>query len=415
MSQKSGSTASNYGAGRDVFIVEAVRSAVAKGRKSGSLHGVHPVHLLSAVLNELVFRAGVPKKLVEDVVCGVVTPVGKQGANVGRLAALQANFPVTTPGIQINRMCGSSQQAVHFAAQAVASGDMEMVIACGVEMMGVVKMGSDAPPGVFDGKPSDFANAFPHKLIHQGVSAELIADKWSIPRRQCDELAAESHVRFHKAQKAGFFASQIMPLPVTVQLKDGTSASKVFKEDECVRYPPSLAKMGKLRPVFKKDGVVTAANASQVSDGAAAVLMCSGRMADKLGLRKRARVIARVVVGSDPELMLTGPIPATKQALAKAGLTLKDIDVVEINEAFASVVLAWAKELDADMTKVNPNGGAIAHGHPLGATGAILMTKLVNELERTGGRYGLQTMCIGHGMATATIIERCGGANQSKL
>lgn len=384
--------------GRDVYIVEAVRSAVARGRKNGGLHTVHPVHLLAHTLNALAKRAGIDKAVVEDVVCGVVTPVGVQGANVGRLAALQSGFPVQVPGIQVNRMCGSGQQAVHFASQAIAAGDMECAIACGVEMMGTVKMGSDAPPGLFDGKPNEFVDNFPYPLIHQGVSAELVAEKYNITREECDAYGIESHERCNNAQKAGYFDSQIVPITT----KDG----KVFEKDECVRYPQNPEKIAKLPSVFKKNGVVTAGNASQISDGAGAVLLMSGDLADKLGLRKRARIVARVVVGSDPELMLDGVIPATEKLLQKTGLTIDDIDVFEVNEAFASVVLAWKKTLNVPDEKVNPNGGAIAHGHPLGATGAILMTKLVNELERTGSRYGLQTMCIGHGQATCTLIER---------
>jgi len=279
-----------------------------------------------------------------------------------------------------------------------------------------VKMGSDADPGMFDKNKSDFVSTFPHRLIHQGQSAELVAEKYGISRKECDDFAARSHEYATKAIKAGSFKSRILPLDVEFKTEAGSKKVPNFALDECVRSSVDANKMAQLTPVFKKNGgVVTAGNASQVSDGAAAVLLASGQKADELGLRKRARVVARAVVGSDPELMLDGIIPATKLVLKKAGMKLEDIDVFEVNEAFASVVLAWAKELRVDMAKMNPNGGAIAHGHPLGATGCILMTKLVNELERSKKRYGLQTMCIGHGQATATIIERVDPAyNSSK-
>ena len=372
---------------RDVFIVSAIRTPIGRGRTEGALHGIHPVHLLAQTLDECAQRAGVSKDKVEDIITGCVTPIGEQGAVIARVAALQAGFPIETPGTQINRFCGSGQQAIHFAAQAIASGDMEIVIASGVEMMSRVPMGSDS---TFS---EEFKKDFPHAIVHQGWSAELLADKWDLSRRDADCYAAQSHARAHGAAQAGWTATELMPI-------GGLTA------DEGVRASVDMAKMGQLPTVFKKDGVVTAGNASQISDGAAALLLASGDACEKFGLRKRARVITRVVVGSDPELMLDGPIEATHRALAKAGLTIDDIDAVEVNEAFATVVLAWAKALKPDMNRVNIQGGAIAHGHPLGATGAVLMTKLVNILERTGGRYGLQTMCEGFGMANATIIER---------
>ncbi len=381
---------------REAYIVEAVRTPVGRGREDGALHGVHPVDLLAITLSECVKRAGVEKKDVEDIIAGCVSPMDKQGANIPRLALLKAGFPVEVPGVQINRMCGSSQQAVHFASQAVAAGDMDLVIGAGIEMMGVVPMGSDW--GVLE---KEFLSSFPYPLESMGICAEKIAEKWNLSRRELDEFSAESHNRAANAIEKGFFKSQIVPVEVST---NGTT--RVVDTDEGVRPNPNIEKMMSLKTVFKEDGVITAANASQISDGSGALLIASGEKADAMGLKKRARIVARVVVGSDPELTLTGPIPATQKVLARAGLTIDDMDAIEINEAFASVVLAWARELKPDMAKVNPNGGAIALGHPLGATGAILMTKLLHELERTGGRYGLQTMCIGHGMATATIIER---------
>ncbi|MCC6694040.1 MAG: thiolase family protein [Candidatus Hydrogenedentes bacterium] len=383
---------------RDVFIVEAVRTPVGRGREDGALHAVHPVDLLAHTLSACVARAGIDKSDVEDVIAGCVSPTNKQGANIARLALLKAGFPVHVPGAQLNRMCGSSQQAVHFASQAIAAGDMELAIASGIEMMGTVPMGSDW--GVLD---DEFLASFPHPLQPMGICAEKVAEKWGLTRRELDEFSADSHHKAAHAIASGHFKSQIVPIEVRAN-----GATRVVDTDEGVRPNPSLEKMMSLKTVFKEDGVITAANASQISDGAGAVLVASGEKADRLGVKKRARIVTRVVVGSDPDLTLTGPIPATVKALERAGLSMGDIDVVEINEAFASVVLAWARELKPDMAKVNPNGGAIALGHPLGATGAILMTKLLYELERTGARYGLQTMCIGHGMATATIIERMG-------
>jgi acetyl-CoA acetyltransferase family protein len=327
---------------------------------------------------------------VEDAVWGVVTPLGDQGANLARLAVLQAGFPVHVPAVSLNRMCGSSQQAVHFAAQAVLSGDMDLALAGGTEMMSHQPIGADWPASW----PVDF----PYPLVHQGLSAELIAERWELTREALDDFSYHSHLRAMNAIQQGYFESQVLP----VTLPDG----RLFSQDEGVRMPPDRAKLAALKPVFKEGGRITAGNASQISDGAAALLVASARAVGRYNLIPLARIAARVVVGSDPVLMLDGPIPATQKALRKAGLSIDQIDVIEINEAFASVVLAWAKELQPDLQRVNPNGGAIALGHPLGATGAILMTKLIYELQRSGGRYGLQTMCIGHGMATATILER---------
>ena len=372
---------------RDVYVIDAIRTPIGRGKNDGSLHGVHPVNLLASTLTALMERAGVSAAHVEDIVAGCVTPIGEQGANIGRLAGLKARFPVEVPALQLNRFCGSGQQAIHFAAQAIAAGDMEVAIGCGVESMSRVPMLSDASFS------DEFRAEFPCQLLHQGISAELVARKWDLKREELDEFAAESHCRAAAAGRNGWTQTELFPF-------HGLSS------DEGVRANPDLSKMRALKPVFRADGVITAANSSQISDGAAAVLLASGRKADELGLRKRARMVARAVVGSDPELMLTGPIAATRKALGMAGLRVEDIDAFEINEAFACVPLAWSREIQPDMRKLNIQGGAIAHGHPLGATGAALMTKLVNILERTGGRYGLQSMCIGFGMATATIIER---------
>jgi acetyl-CoA acetyltransferase family protein len=374
----------------EVYIISAIRTPVGVGKPNGALAGIAPVDLAARVLNEVVCRVEVDPGWVEDVIWGCVTPVGDQGANLGRLAVLKAGFPVQVPAVTLNRMCGSGQQAIHFAAQAILSGDMDLVIAGGTEMMSHQPLGTDWP--------AHWPEDFPYPLVHQGISAEMMAEKWGLSRSELDGFAYHSHLRAMRAIQSGFFHNQILPVPCG----DG----RFLTNDEGVRMPPDRDKMAALKPVFKPDGVITAGNSSQISDGAAAVLLASPRAVGRYNLTARARIAARSVVGSDPVLMLDGPIPATRQVLKRAGLALDDIDVFEINEAFASVVLAWSKELAIDLEKVNPNGGAIAHGHPLGATGAILMTKLLYELERRGGRYGLQTMCIGHGMATATIIER---------
>ena len=371
---------------RDVYIVEAVRTPIGRGRPDGGLHDIHPVDLLAGTLNAVVERGGVDKAQVEDVVAGCVTPIHEQGTNIGRLAALKAGFPIEVPGVQMNRFCGSGQQAIHFAAQAIAAGDMDVAIGCGVESMSRVPMGSDGAI------TPEFRADFPYQLLHQGISAEMMAERWKLSRRELDEYSATSHCRAAAANRHGWTKPELIPTAIDA--------------DEGVRPNPDLTKMSALKPVFKRDGVITAANSSQISDGAGAVLLASGDAAKRLGLRKRARIVTRVAVGTDPELMLSGPIDATRLALKRAGLEVGDIDAFEINEAFASVVLAWAREFEPSMDRVNIQGGAIAHGHPLGATGAVLMTKLVNILERTGGRYGLLSMCIGFGMGTATIIER---------
>ncbi len=380
----------------EAFIISAVRTPIGMGKPQGALQPFNPVDLAALVMAEAVQRAGVSPGQVEDAIWGVVTPIGDQGANLARLGVLKAGLPVRVPGVTLNRMCGSGQQAIHFAAQALIAEDMDVVLAGGTEMMSHQAIGADYP--------TEWPADFPYPLVHQGQSAEMIAEKWAISREALDDFACESHMRAMQAIQSGYFESQVLP----VRRPDGQTVTF----DEGVRMPPDREKMGRLKPAFKPDGVITAGNASQISDGAAALLLASPTAVGRYNLTPRARLVARTVVGSDPVMMLDGPIPATQQVLRKAGLTLDEIDVFEINEAFASVVLAWAKELGLQNghggvdRRVNPNGGAIAHGHPLGATGAILMTKLLNELERTGGRYGLQTMCIGHGQATATIIER---------
>jgi acetyl-CoA acyltransferase len=380
---------------REVVIVEAVRTPV--GKRNGVFREVHPVHLAAAVLAEVVDRAGIDKPLVEDIVMGCVTPIGEQGYNIGRLAALEAGFPVEVPAVQINRMCGSGQQAIHFAAQEIRSGDMEITIAAGVESMTKVPILSDGndqtiPPSLH-GK---------YEFVHQGISAELIAEKYGLTREELDAYAYESHRRALQAQEKGVFAQEIVP----VHGRDQEGNEIVVIKDEGPRQDTSLEALALLKPVFKQKGKITAGNASQMSDGAAAALLMDAGTACRLGIVPKARIIAQTVVGSDPTYMLDGVIPATKKVLQKAGLTIDDMDLVEINEAFAPVVLAWQKEIGIPLSKVNVNGGAIALGHPLGATGVKLMTSLVHELERRQKRYGLLTICIGHGMATASIIER---------
>lgn len=376
---------------RDVFIVSAVRTPV--GRKNGTLSGLNPVALASIPLREAIQRVDLDPGLVEDVVMGCVTPIGEQGANIGRLAVLNAHWPVTIPSVTLNRMCGSSQQAIHFAAQAIAAGDMEIAVGAGIECMSRVLMGSDYPEQFYEG--------IPHELIPQGLSAELIVDKWHLSREALDRYSFDSHLKAAAATQAGHFRTEIVPVTV---MKNGATVTLDY--DEGFRANVELSKMAMLRPAFREGGKITAGSSSQISDGASAVLLASEAAVKQHNLRPRARFVARVVVGSDPVMMLDGPIPATRLALKRAGLRIEDIDTIEINEAFASVVLAWMADIGPDPARVNPSGGAIAIGHPLGATGAKLMTTLLHRLERTGGRYGLQTMCIGHGMATATIIER---------
>jgi len=380
---------------REVVIVEGVRSPV--GRKNGLLKDIRPDDLAGEVLKALVNRAGVSPKLIDDVILGCVSQIGEQTGDIARVASLIAGLPIEVPGVTIDRQCGSSQQAVHFAAQAILSGDMDIVIAGGVESMSRIPIGSS-----YNGAGFSDRLRSQYEIIHQGLSAERIAAKYGLTREELDQFSFESHQKALKAQSEGYFTREITPIEVT--LSDGEQV--VVSEDSGPRKETSVEALGTLKTVFKEDGVIHAGNSSQISDGAAALLLMSGEKAEELGLKPRFRVLTRVVVGSDPTLMLTGPIPATEKALKKSGLSIHDIDIFEVNEAFAPVPLAWLKEIGADPSKLNPNGGAIALGHPLGGSGARLMVSMMHELERTGGRYGLQTMCEGHGMANATIIER---------
>ena len=380
---------------REAVIVEAVRTPV--GRRNGLLKDIRPDDLAALVLKEVVNRAGISASLVEDVMMGCVTQSGEQAGDIGRVAALIAGYPIEVPGTTIDRQCGSSQQAVHFAAQAILSGDMDIVVAAGVENMSRVPIGSN-----YQKAPLSSQLKERYEMIHQGLSAERIAAQWGLSREDLDQFSLESHQKALKAQEENRFEREIMPLEII--LPDGTTT--IMKEDSGPRKETSLNALAELKPAFKEDGVIHAGNASQISDGAGALLIMSREKAVELGLKPLFRILTRVVVGSDPTLMLTGPIPATEKVLKKSGLSIHDIDIFEVNEAFASVPLAWLKETGADPKKLNPNGGAIALGHPLGASGSRLMITMMHELERTGGRFGLQTMCEGHGMANATIIER---------
>jgi len=380
-------------------IVDAVRTPL--GRRNGKLKDVHPVDLAAQVLRAIAERNDLDPALVEDVIMGCVMQVGEQGINIARNAALAAGFPESTVGTTVDRQCGSSQQAAHFAAQGVIAGAYDVVIAAGVENMTRVPMGSSVAEGKYGFPFGPMMTARYPNLVPQGISAELISEKWGISREQNDAFSVESHRRAARATEEGRFDREI--LPIDVKTDDG---SETVTRDEGIRPDSNIEKLATLKPAFKPDGVITAANSSQITDGAAAVLVMTEEKANELGLKPRARFHTFALAGVDPVLMLTGPIPATTKVLERAKMTLDQIDLVEINEAFAPVVLAWEKEHHPDMSKVNVNGGAIALGHPLGASGARLMATLLNELERTGGRYGLQTMCEGGGMANATIIER---------
>jgi len=380
---------------REAVIVEAVRTPL--GKKKGALSNTRPDDLAALVLAEVVKRAGINPQMVEDVIMGCVSQVGEQAMCVGRQAVLLAGFPNHVPSVTIDRQCGSSQQSVHFAAQAIMAGDMDVVIAAGVECMTRVPMGSSLADASFNPRTIE-----KYGLFSQGISAEMMAEKWALTREALDEFSLDSHRKAASAREAGFFRNEIMP--VEVALPDGSIG--IFSEDEGIRPATTMEGLGSLRTAFKQDGKITAGNSSQISDGASAVLMMSMDKARQLGLKPRARIAARSVIGDDPALMLSAPIPATRMALKKAGLSISDIDLYEVNEAFAPVPLAWLQDLGADPAKLNPQGGAIALGHPLGASGARIMTTMLHYLERTGKRYGLQTMCEGFGMANATIIER---------
>jgi acetyl-CoA acyltransferase len=399
---------------REAVIIEAVRTPI--GKRNGSLKDTHPVDLLAEALKEVVNRAGVDPGEIEDNITGCVSQVGEQSLNVGRNGWLAAGFPETIPSTTVDRQCGSSQQSIHFAAQGVMAGAYDLVVASGVENMTRVPMGSSTM-----GQNPFGQNLFARyegKLVPQGISADLIATKWGITREDSDDFGYRSHVKAAAATKAGYFKREIVPLKVT-----GPEGEQILLDyDEGIRMEPDREKMKQLQPAFQNpmfeemfpgqiNWTVTAGNSSQISDGASAVLIASREKAEQLGLTPRARFLSFALAGDSPILMLTAPIPATRRVLERAGLDLfEDIDVVEINEAFASVVLAWQRELKVPdewfENHVNPNGGAIAVGHPLGATGAKLMTTMLHELDRRDGRYGLQTMCEGGGMANATIIER---------
>lgn len=375
---------------REAVIVEGVRTPI--GRKNGDLKDVRPDDLAAEILKAVVERTGIDPLMIDDVILGCVTQSGEQAGDIARVAALIAGYPIEVPGTTIDRQCGSSQQAVHFASQAILSGDMDVVIAGGVENMSRVPIASNYQGVAFSEKLTSR-----YEIIHQGLSAERIAEKYGFTREDLDRYSYESHQKALRAQAEGYFQREI----ISIETEDS-----LVTHDSGPRKESSVEALMNLKPVFKEDGIIHAGNASQISDGAAALLIMSHSKAEELGLKARFKVHTRVVVGSDPTLMLTGPIPATKKILKKAGLTIEDIDVFEVNEAFAPVPLAWLKETGADPRKLNPNGGAIALGHPLGASGARLMVTMMHELERIGGRYGLQTMCEGHGMANATIIER---------
>ena len=385
---------------RSCVIVDAVRTPV--GRRGGSLSGWHATDLAAQPLAALIERTGIDPGIVEDVIMGCTMTVGEQAMNIARNAALAAGFPETVPGTTVDRQCGSAQQAVHFAAQAVLSGAMDIAIGAGVESMSRVPIGSTTEPGPGEAYGPLYKARF--DLIHQGECAEEIARRWGITRDEMDDLAYSSHQRALRATAEGRFDNEIVPLEA--RSADG-AAEGILSRDEGMRDTPR-EKLAQLRPAFFEDGQVTAASSSQISDGAAAVLVMTEERANELGLTPRARFHTFAVAANDPQIMLTAPIPATSLVLKKSGLSLDDIDLIEINEAFASVVLAWEKQHHPDMDKVNVNGGAMALGHPTGASGARLMATLLNELERTGGRFGLQTMCEGGGQANATIIERLG-------
>jgi acetyl-CoA acyltransferase len=393
-------------------IVDAVRTA--GGKRNGKLSGWHPVDLAAETLNALVERNQIDPAVVEDVIMGCVMQAGAQSVNVARNAVLAAGWPEDVPGTTVDRQCGSGQQAAHFAAQAVIAGAHDVVVAGGVEVMSQVPMGASIGDGKY-GLPFGPRMSQRYQdvggLVPQGISAELIADKWGLTREDLDAFGAQSQQRAARARDEGRFDNEIIAVRSIHRDKETgniTESDELVTADEGIRPDTTAESLANLKPAFKPDGKVTAGNSSQITDGASAALIMSEDKAVELGLRPRARFHTFALAGADPIMMLTAPIPATQRVLDKAGLSLDDIDLVEINEAFASVVLAWQRETGADMSKVNVNGGAIALGHPLGCSGTKLLSTLLNELERTGGRYGLETMCEGGGMANATIIERLG-------
>ncbi len=393
---------------REVVIVDAIRTPL--GRRGGVLSKNHPVETSSLLLKELVNRNNLDPEVVDDVIYGCVSEVGAQSTNLARNVVLTAGWPYTIPGVTLDRQCSSSQQAVHFAANQIGSGVHDIVVAGGTEFMSQIPLGANVGQGM--GTPFTKTMGELHDLTSQGISAERIAEKWGISRGEADEFAVESQARAARAQKEGRFKNELVPVPGKKKLKkdDGTEEweDAIIDFDEGIRPGTTLEVLSALKPSFKENGVHHAGNSSQITDGSSAVLLTHPDKAKEMGWKPRARIVSQAVVGSDPALMLTGPITATPLALSRAGITMRDIDLVEINEAFASVVLAWKREMNADMSKVNVNGGAIALGHPTGCTGARLFGTLLNELERTGGRYGLITMCVGGGIGTATVIERLG-------
>lgn len=383
----------------EVVIVDAARTPV--GRRNGALRETHPVTLGAHAVKAVMERAGISPEQVDHVIFGCVSQVAEQTFNVARNVVLESGLPIEVPATSVDFQCGSSQQAVHLAAAMVASGQADIVIAGGVEHMTRVPMGSS----MAGGNPFTDNIMEEHNMVNQGIAADEIAEKWGISREELDDLGYESHIRAAKATEAGYLQREIAP----IQGVDKEGNLFTMDSDEGFRVNPNREKMGDLQAAFSKDGVVTAGNSSQISDGAAAIVVMTADKARELGLKPRARIVATVTVGSDPHLMLTGPTPATKKALDKAGMSMDDIDVFEVNEAFAAVVKMWEKDMNPDMEKVNVFGGAIALGHPLGGSGARLMTTLLNALDVKDGKYGLQTMCCGGGMATGTIIERING------
>ena len=382
----------------DVVIIEAARTPT--GKRNGALSRVHATNLAALPLQAVINRSRINPSTVDLVLWGCVTQVGEQSINIGRQAWLQAGFPIEVPATTLDTQCGSSQQALNLAYGMISSGQAEIMVVGGVESMSRVPMGSNFRNGPGTPYPSEFLEQFP--VTHQGDSAEMMAEQWKISREESDRFSLESHHRAHQATQNGWFEREIVP----VETIDEDGNPIIICHDEGIRPNTTLEKMASLKPVFQENGKVTAGNASQISDGSAAILLMSANKAKDLGLMPRARIVAQTLVGVDPVLMLSGPIPATKSVLDKANLSFNDIDLIEINEAFASVVLAWQKEYNPDMAKVNVHGGAIALGHPLGASGAKLMVTLLHALETHEKRYGLQTMCCGGGLGTGTIIER---------
>jgi acetyl-CoA acyltransferase len=386
------------GSGREVVIVEAVRTPIGRGHpEKGYYKDTHPNELLGTCFTEVISRAGIPADTVEDVITGCVQQYGEQMFNVGRNAWLQAGLPIETPATTVDRQCGSAQQAVNFGAALVASGVHDVVIGGGVEHMGHIPMGVGFNWVDQVGAPWPPELMERYNLVPQGISAEMIADQWEIPRSELDELGVRSQQLAHQATEEGRFEREIVPVQVN---------GSTYVTDQGIRPDTDLEKLSQLKPAFKEDGRITAGNSSQISDGAAAVLLMTREKADELGLKPRARIVDQTTVGVDPVIMLTGPIPATRKLLERNKMAMDDIDLVEINEAFASVVAAWRRELDPDMDRVNVNGGAIALGHPLGSTGARLITTLLHELERSDKEVGLVTMCCGGGLGTGTLIQR---------